>query len=154
MLTPHEAGGGGHEHEQNKRGRKTTSRLLSEVWKRKKRQPFKPNFVALEQRRLMATFLVNTNADSGVESLRQAILDSNSMGPGPNTIDFGIGSGAQTISLLSALPSITVPVLIDGTSQPGYAGAPLIDFDGTSAAPARRGWTWPPAPTAARSLRS
>ncbi len=53
--------------------------------------------------------------------------------PGSNTIDFGIGTGAQTISLLSALPSITVPVLIDGTTQPGYTSAPLIDLDGTSA---------------------
>src|SRR5262249_60481994 len=50
------------------------------------------------------------------------------------TIDFNIsGSGVQTISLLSALPSLTVPTTIDGTSQPGYAGAPLIDLDGTGA---------------------
>ena len=55
------------------------------------------------------TFLVNTTADSGAGSLRQAILGSNAA-PGSNTIDFGIGSGAQTISLLSALPNITVPV--------------------------------------------
>jgi hypothetical protein len=36
------------------------------------------------------------------------------------------------ISVLSALPSITVPVTIDGTSQPGCSGAMLIDLDGTS----------------------
>ena len=62
-------------------------------------------------------------------SLRQAILDSNAT-TGPNTIDFNIGSGAQTILLLSALPGITVPVSIDGTSQPGYSAAPLIELDG------------------------
>ena len=79
-----------------------------------------------------ATFLVSTAADSGLGSLRQAILNSNAA-PGSNTIDFGIGTGAQTISLLSALPNITVPVLIDGTTQPGYTTAPLIDLDGTGA---------------------
>ena len=83
---------------------------------------------------LLATFLVTTTADSGSSplSLRQAIIDSNAT-PGLNTIDFSIGSGAQTISLLSALPSITDPVNIDGTTQPGYSGTPLIDIDGTSA---------------------
>ena len=34
---------------------------------------------------------------------------------------------------MSALPNITVPVEIDGTTQPGYTNAPLIDLDGTSA---------------------
>ena len=81
---------------------------------------------------VLTTFLVTTTGDSGVGSLRQAILDSNTAG-GQNTIDFSIGSGEQTISLLSALPGITVPVTIDGTSQPGYAGVPLIDLDGTNA---------------------
>ena len=81
----------------------------------------------------MATFVVNTTADSGVGSLRQAILNSNAATPGPNEIDFNIGTGAQTISLISALPSISVPVLIDGTTQPGYTTAPLIDLDGTGA---------------------
>jgi hypothetical protein len=39
----------------------------------------------------------------------------------------------QTISLLSPLPPITAPVTIDGTSQPGYVGSPLIMLDGSSA---------------------
>ena len=33
----------------------------------------------------------------------------------------------------SALPTITAPVFIDGTSQSGYAGAPIIVLDGTLA---------------------
>lgn len=32
-----------------------------------------------------------------------------------------------------ALPAITSPMLIDGASQPGYAGAPLVLIDGSSA---------------------
>jgi len=71
-------------------------------------------------------FLVNTTADSGPGSLRQAILDSDAAG-GDNTIDFDIaGSGVRTISPVSPLPAITDPLLIDGFSQPGYAGTPLI----------------------------
>ena len=81
---------------------------------------------------MLTSFLVNTAADSGAGSLRQAILDSNAA-PGSNQIVFGIGSGLQIIVPVSALPSVTVPVMIDATSQPGYAGVPLIEIDGTSA---------------------
>src|SRR5262249_51526960 len=39
------------------------------------------------------------------------------------------GQAVRTISPLSLLPPITGSVLIDGSSQPGYAGAPLIALD-------------------------
>ncbi len=72
-------------------------------------------------------FEVTTTADSGPGSLRQAILDSNNATGGTNTIDFAIpGTGVRTIAPASPLPAITNPVVIDGTTQPGYAGAPLI----------------------------
>ena len=74
----------------------------------------------------VGVFAVTTTADSGPGSLRQAILDSNAATGQTNTIDFDIpGSGVQTIAPLSPLPAITNPVLIDGFSQPGYAGTPL-----------------------------
>ena len=38
--------------------------------------------------------------------------------------------GTYTIALMAALPTITVPVTIDGTSQPGYEGTPIIVLDG------------------------
>ena len=88
---------------------------------------------------LLSIYVVTSTADSGLGSLRQAIVDSDSTGPGPNTIDFdipisdpGFAGGVWTIIPLTELPSITVPVLTDGTSQPGYAGAPLIDLNGTN----------------------
>ncbi len=37
----------------------------------------------------------------------------------------------HTINLLSALPTITSSVIIDATSQPGYAGTPLVQLQGT-----------------------
>ena len=66
-------------------------------------------------------------------TLRAAIQQTNA-GTGA-AIKFNIsGSGAQTISPASALPSITKPVFIDGYSQPGAnAGTVLIGLDGTNA---------------------
>src|SRR5262249_24466242 len=53
---------------------------------------------------------------------------------GTNHIDFAIpGDGVRTITPLSPLPAITQTLLIDGTSQPGYAGTPLIELDGSQA---------------------
>src|SRR5215510_16268113 len=63
-------------------------------------------------------FTVTNTNDSDTGSLRQAITDANNMGGG--TINFNIaGVGVQTISPLSALPTITQPVVIDGYTQPG-----------------------------------
>ena len=64
-------------------------------------------------------FAVTNTNDSGTGSFRQAIMDANSMGGG--TIQFNIpGTGVHTISPLSALPTITQSVVIDGyTAQSG-----------------------------------
>ncbi len=84
---------------------------------------------ALETQLLITdrVFVVSTTADSGPGSLRQAILDSNTVTGATNTIDFDIaGSGVRTIVPLSLLPPITASVLIDGTTQPGFNATPLI----------------------------
>jgi Ca2+-binding RTX toxin-like protein len=77
-------------------------------------------------------YTVNTTADSGVGSLRAAIGYANAYG-GAITVDLEMGTGAQTIDLLSPLPAITAPVTIDGTMQPGYSNKPLIELDGANA---------------------
>jgi uncharacterized repeat protein (TIGR01451 family) len=74
-------------------------------------------------------FTVLNNADSSLGSLRQAIMDANT-NPGADTIIFMDGTGPQTINLTSPLPAITEAVTIDGTSQPGFAGSPLIELNG------------------------
>jgi titin len=86
---------------------------------------------ALEDRIVLSTFTVSNTLDSGAGSLRQAITDANNH-PGVDTIAFSIGSGAQTISPLSALPDIGDAVIIDGTTQPGYNGKPIIELSGGS----------------------
>src|SRR5438309_10287292 len=92
-----------------------------------------PRLEALEDRHLLATFtVVNTLDNSNPGSLRRAILDANAT-TGLDTIAFSIGSGTKTIALTSALPPVTDPVVIDGTTQPGFAGDPLIVVSGTGA---------------------
>lgn len=73
------------------------------------------------------TFVVTTTSDgTGAGTLRTAITSANA-NPGLDTITFNIsGSGQQNLPITSALPVITDPVVIDGTTQPGYAGVPLI----------------------------
>jgi hypothetical protein len=86
----------------------------------------------MEDRTLLSTFAVINTDDSGPGSLRQAILDSNAATGQTNTIDFDIpGPGVQTITPASPLPAITQAVLIDGFTQPGYAGTPLIEVSGS-----------------------
>jgi hypothetical protein len=77
-----------------------------------------------------ATYTVTNTNNSGAGSFRQAILDANASGTA-STIAFSIGSGPQTITISPVgigpnLPPVTVPVVIDGTTQPGYTGTPLI----------------------------
>ncbi len=78
-------------------------------------------------------FVVTNANNHGTGSLRQAIIHANATS-GLDTISFNIpGSGVQTINLAVALPDITDPVVIDATTQPGYAGAPLIEVNGAAA---------------------
>jgi CSLREA domain-containing protein len=83
---------------------------------------------------------VNSTADPGDGTcnatqctLREAIVLANGNGV-PDRITFDIGSGPQTIAVQTELPQVTQQLNIDGTSQPGFAGEPLIELDGTSVA--------------------
>jgi CSLREA domain-containing protein len=89
-----------------------------------------------------ATFTVNTADDTndgacdGAHcSLREAIIAANAVS-GADTIEFDIGGGGlATIqpnsSGLGDLPAATATLTIDGTTQPGYAGTPIIELDGS-----------------------
>ncbi len=90
-------------------------------------------------------FVVDSTADSGVGTLRAAIIAANSAA-GPHSIEFAIpttdpgympgDSDAWRISLASALPAIAQQVTIDGWSQrqPPGPGLPTIELDGTAVA--------------------
>jgi len=96
----------------------------------------------LEARVLLATFTVTTTEDAGPGSLRQALIDSAVGEFTPDTIVFAIPGAAgevRTIRPMSALPRDSQNVTVDGTTQPGYAGSPLIELDGSLAGHAADG---------------
>ena len=98
-----------------------------------------------------ATLTVDSTADSPDFDTSDALCDTDdSVGDGPctlraaieqanfdaatDTINFNIaGAGPHTISPGSGLPTIIAPVIIDGTSEPDFAGTPIVELDGTSA---------------------
>jgi hypothetical protein len=75
----------------------------------------------LEDRTVPSTFLVTNMNDSGAGSLRAAIQAVNHDTVNQvDVISFNIpGTGTHTINLLSALPALTHPVFINGSSEPG-----------------------------------
>ncbi len=90
-----------------------------------------------------ATFTVNQVVDeTDVDgctvdhcTLREAIEGANAT-PTGDVINFDIPDTVDTpphvITLLTALPDITDPVDIDGTTEPDYAGLPVIELDGSA----------------------
>jgi hypothetical protein len=67
----------------------------------------------------IGTLAVTTTADSGPGSLRQAILDANGTPGTPDTIQFELPAGPQTINLLTPLPAATdlLTVSLDATQN-------------------------------------
>jgi hypothetical protein len=63
----------------------------------------------------IANLVANKGADGRI-SLREAIIAANNTA-GSDTITFAIGSGAQTINLASACPTITSAIQIQGDSR-------------------------------------
>src|SRR5215216_5409992 len=82
---------------------------------------------------------VDTNVDNfigdctvpGNCTLRAAIDRANGLA-GADSIQFQLPIGATTINLLEPLDFITDPVTIDGTTQPGFAGTPIVEINGQS----------------------
>ncbi|MDB5312253.1 MAG: Calx-beta domain protein, partial [Gemmataceae bacterium] len=92
-----------------------------------RRPAFRPFLTRLEDRDVPATFVVNTTADTGAGSLRQAITDANAAA-GADAIVFAAGLSGQTITATSAaLPTITDPVTITGL------GPALLTVSGNNA---------------------
>lgn len=79
------------------------------------------------------TFMVTTTADTGAGSFFKAITDANN-NPGLDYVQFSIGSGPQTLApnFAGGMPLIMSPVVIDGTTQPGFSGTPIIELNGSN----------------------
>jgi parallel beta-helix repeat protein len=74
-----------------------------------------------------SSYVVTNLNDSGPGSLRTALISANTANG--NVISFDV---AGTITLSSSLPAITKTMTLDGTTAPGFAGAPVvaINFNG------------------------
>jgi CSLREA domain-containing protein/uncharacterized repeat protein (TIGR01451 family) len=110
-------------------------------------QPYINGGQGIQPADLAATFTVNSADDHddgacsvGDCTLREAINAANG-NAGTDTINFAIGSGAQTIMLASGLPTILGTVTINATTQAGFAGAPLIELNGANAGLSANGLT-------------
>ena len=76
--------------------------------------------------------LLANSGGTGI-SLREAITAANNTNNfgGPDRIEFDIaGASQQTITLTSELPDIIDSLSIDGQTQPGHSGSPLIELNG------------------------
>lgn len=78
-------------------------------------------------------FLVTSLADSGPGTLRQQIFSANTSPSSPHRITFNLPS-PFTISPSNAFNAITNNIFIDGSTQPGFAGTPIVRLTGTNAA--------------------
>jgi CSLREA domain-containing protein len=92
-----------------------------------------------------ATFTVNNTGDAGdaspgngtcatsggVCTLRAALQEANALA-GTDTINFGIASGPQTITVTGTPLPISSSMVIDGTTQPGSGPGPFILVDGAN----------------------
>lgn len=98
---------------------------------------------SIVSRQPVATFLVTNTQNSGVGSLRQAIIDANANPSPPSNVVFNIPTSdpnfdgvAFTIQPTSALPTIRNNVTIDGSTQTVFSGdtnpdGPEIVLNGT-----------------------
>lgn len=103
--------------------------LIFIVYTASAKPQFSPTNVTVGQQ----TFIVTNVNDLGPGSLHESIINANST-PGTDKIVFNIpGLGVQVINLETPLPQITDSLIIDGTTQPGYVGAPLIELNGSNA---------------------
>jgi hypothetical protein len=91
------------------------------------RPTFRPRLEPLETRLTPTKYTVSSLADSGNGTLRAAITSVNSDPVGSaDVIDFSV---AGVIKLTSgALPAVAT-VDIDGTTAPGFSGAPVVEID-------------------------
>jgi len=108
-----------------RRARSVESSICPQSWRATDRSLALEN---LEHRDVPSALTVTSLNDSGAGSFRQAIIDANA-NPG-STIHFNLGL-SNFIQPLSALPAITSPVVIDGTTNPG---SPIVVLSGTNAA--------------------
>jgi hypothetical protein len=78
----------------------------------------------------VSTFVVTTADESGPGSLADVIAAANASA-GADRVTFSLPpGGVRSIVLSERLPGFNEPVTIDATTQPGFAGVPLVEVTG------------------------
>ena len=125
------------------RNRKTRS-PKSDRARRLARLQARPSLERLESIQLLSTYTVTSSADTDTSGTLRYEIEAANMSATASEIDFniltsgygGIAHTLQTITPAAAnpLPTVTVPLFINGFSQGGvsYTGAPKIEIAGTS----------------------
>lgn len=93
---------------------------------------FRPEASPLEGRRLLATFMVTNTSGSASDqgSLPWAVEQANYHSAGLDVITFNIpGAGPHVIRVTDTL-YLNEQTVVDATTQPGYAGSPLVTIHG------------------------
>ena len=87
--------------------------------------------------------ICETGTGNGICTLRAAIEEADADGV-DSTIDFNVPSPYTITPTLAngPLPPLSAPVAIDGTSQPGYAGTPIVILDGHLLSPGNTIGLW------------
>ena len=80
------------------------------------------------------TFVVTSPADStATGTLRWAFINVNTSPAAPHIVAFNLAS-PFTIAPTGTLPALVQPVRVDGSTQPGYTGAPIVRIVGSNTA--------------------
>jgi hypothetical protein len=67
-------------------------------------------------------------ADATKGDLRYCLTQANT--GGNNTVAFNLPAGSTTIYLMAPLPTLTASMTIDGSTQPGFQGLPIVEVRG------------------------
>jgi|GEM_PF-3465256 len=74
----------------------------------------------------------DVSAEAGLQCTLRAAIQTANARPGADEILFEIpGDGPHVITVTSPLPALAGPTVFDGTTQPGYAGSPLVVVRGS-----------------------
>lgn len=83
-------------------------------------------FVVGNSTNLVPLYTVSNLNDSGIGSLRQALLNANTNKGASALISFATNG---TITLGAALPPVSKPVTIDGSTAPGFGSNPVVSVN-------------------------
>jgi len=75
--------------------------------------------------------LASTNTGAGTSGTLRYCIDQANQSLGPHTINFAVAGTIAISTYANLLPELLQPITIDGTTAPGFSGAPVVIIKGT-----------------------